>query len=1165
MASTLDQIATGVGHLLKVVGAILGAPDGPQQLLATLGWDLPPGVTDIGLAAVDFSSVVQSVDRLQESLNTNADDEVIAAQAAELLVEIGHAFTDVRAVIADLSAADDYLTQTQIKSELLPRMTDLFAASRIGAASPLGFLFLQLFGVVTMRTFPADPTRFQLEHVRPVIDWDAFPKLFSDPVGLLQSRYGWGTPTFDGGSLVANLSSLLEAIGEPVRTRPLPRRVEEQLAGTFIPEADTNPVQQMIASVSRGDASSGLDAGISFFPLRPTATGASDGGLAVNPFVHGFTSLQFPIGSETTLEFDSSVALDSGVVLQFRPGTAPSLKSGLLGSGGVVDSTTGKALVRVKYGTPGTPKQLLELPGGGVVEFDSIALAGGLDVLAGKLSPSFGVQMTGGHVALRTQGADSFLSSVLPGDGLDFRFDLGMSWSADRGFSFEGSAAAELDIPVHLSILGIQVNKLHIGLQALDSQLDLEVSAGVNAGIGPVSVSLDRVGALASLVFEDGNLGPVDLSLDFKAPTGVSLSLDASGVVTGGGFLSHDPATGTYAGAMKLSLQDQLTLSAYGLIATRLPGGQPGYSLLVFITADGFQPIPLGLGFMLTSIGGLIGVNRTFDYDVLEAGLKSDTLATLLFPRDPVGNAAALIQALAAAFPARSGSFLLGLLARITWFTPTLITLDLGLVLEVGSTTRLLVLGRASALLPTADNDLVRLVMDAVGELEFDSGTLAVDAMLVDSRLLHRFPITGSAAVRANWGNQGGAADQSFVLAAGGFNPRFAMPVGFPALDRLSISLTKGTNPRLTCESYFAITSNTLQFGARASLYAEAIGFSVTGDIGFDVLVSWEPLHFLADFEGKVQLKRGSHNLFKLELKGSLEGPQPLRLSGKVTFEIFWISFTVRIDATLADGAAPDGLAAVDVSNLLAASVGAVSNWRTQLTPGVAHGVALRSVASDTGPVLDPLGQMVLEQQVVPLNLTRDVDTYGGAPVAGPRRFALTGQLNDTSATSVQGAFAPARFFAMSDDEKLAAPSFEAMDAGLLLGDASVHYPADAAEPAPLEYEPITLNPDALPSAPAADTNYQLPAASLAAQVVTGAAARAPVRQVGRARFRNSAMEPAATVAAPQWTIIRTSDGTPAPVDPNIRTWSEQRAALNLLNRGGSAWTMVPTHELAAA
>jgi hypothetical protein len=446
-------------------------------------------------------------------------------------------------VIAGMSAADDYLTQTQIKSELLPRMTDLFAASRIGAASPIGFLTLQIFGVVSMRTFPADPAKFQLEHVRPVINWDAFPKLFSDPVGLLQSRYGWGTPAFDGGSLVANMSALLEAIGEPVRKRTLPRRVEEQLSGGFIPEADTAPAVQLIASLTRGDATSGLDAGMSFFPLRPTAPGAPDGGVALNPFVHGFTNLQFPLAPQTTLEFESSAGLDSGVVLQFRPGTAPSLKSGLLGSGGVVDSATGKAVVRVKFAAPaGQPQPLLELPGGGIIEFDSMTFTGGVEVLDGKLSPSFGLKMTGGHAALRTKGSDSFIASVLPGDGLDFHFDLGMRWSADRGFSFEGSAAAELDLPVRLSIAGVEVNKLHVGLKPTDSKIDLEVSAVVSARIGPVGAALDRVGALASLAFEDGNLGPVDLDIDFKPPSGIALSVDAHGVVSGGGFLYHDPA-----------------------------------------------------------------------------------------------------------------------------------------------------------------------------------------------------------------------------------------------------------------------------------------------------------------------------------------------------------------------------------------------------------------------------------------------------------------------------------------------------------------------------------------------------------------------------------------------------------------------------------------------
>ena len=137
--------------------------------------------------------------------------------------------------------------------------------------------------------------------------------------------------------------------------------------------------------------------------------------------------------------------------------------------------------------------------------------------------------------------------------------------------------------------------------------------------------------------------------------------------------------------------------------------------------------------------------------------------------------------------------------------------MDLALILEFGSRQRLLALGRISALLPSADNDLVRLNMEAMGVIDFDAGTAAIDAELVDSRLAHKFPITGSAALRAGFGD-----GPSFVLSVGGFNPRFAAPATVPALKRVAIALSSGNNPRLVCEAYFAITSNTVQFGANA-------------------------------------------------------------------------------------------------------------------------------------------------------------------------------------------------------------------------------------------------------------------------------------------------------------------------------------------------------------
>ncbi|HMF92866.1 MAG TPA: DUF6603 domain-containing protein [Vicinamibacterales bacterium] len=1166
MATTIDRIAHDAAQLLKVVGAITSADGGPRALLATLGWDVPPGVTDIGLAQLDFSRVVQAVERVQEALSSNASEAVLAERFAELLVELDKAFTHLRAVVAGLSATGDYLDQTHIKSELVPRLTDLLAASRLASASPIAFLFLQLFGIVKLKPFQADAVIYQVEHVRTIVDWDSLPQLFSDPVGLLQSRYGWGTPTFDGESLITNLSALLEAIGEPVRARPLPRRVEEQLAGRFIPDADLAPATQLIASVARGDANSGLDAGMSVFPLRPSAVGASDGGLALNPFVHGFAQLQFPIAPNTTLEFESTAALDSGVVLQFRPGAAPSLKAGLLGSGGIVDGATGKAVVRLKLGAPaGRPHKLLELPGGGVIEFDSMTFAGGVDVLDGALAPSFGLKVAGGRAAIKPDGADSFIASILPDDGLDLHFDLGARWSAEHGFAFEGSASADIDLPIKLSIGGLEVSRLHVGVRPAASQLALEVSVAAAVKIGPVSAAVDRIGTLASVAFQDGNLGPLDLDLGFKPPSGVGLSVDARGVVTGGGFLFHDDVQGLYAGAMQLSLRDQITLKAFGLIATRMPDGSRGYSLIVFITAEDFRPIPLGLGFTLLGIGGMVGVNRTFDEKALREGLKNGTLATLLFPRDPVGNADTLIRNLATAFPARRDSYLLGLVAKIGWFTPTLILMDLALIFEFGSRERLLALGRISAALPSPDNDLIRLNMEAMGVLDFDAGTAAVDAVLVDSRLAHKFPITGSAALRAGFGD-----GPSFVLSVGGFNPHFAPPAGVPELRRVAIALSSGDNPRLLCNAYFAITSNTVQFGADASLYASAAGFSVEGNVGFDVLVQLAPLHFLAEFHAKLQLKRGAHNLFGVKLAGALEGPRPLRVSGKATFSILWCDFSVHFDTTLVRGERPPLPPAVNVFAQLAQALASSSSWSTQRNATQTHGVALRSLppAGGTGSiVLDPLGQLTVRQQVVPLNTSRDIETFGGAPVAGDRRFALTASLAGTPLRSspLQAPFAPAQFFVMSDDEKLAAPSSQPMDAGCVFGDEVTSFDGTQIIPAPIEYQiiSITLQGSTSTAPPgAAPAPYTMGVAQLQTFTRSGAAARAPVRRVGRARFRNDAVESGARFNDPRWAILPTGDGPPATVGVAVRSYSEYQAALKDLNRAGVRWQIVPAYEL---
>ena len=249
--------------------------------------------------------------------------------------------------------------------------------------------------------------------------------------------------------------------------------------------------------------------------------------------------------------------------------------------------------------------------------------------------------------------------------GSAYRVQIAGLRGVDAGFALRGSASLEADLPVAASLGGVSLSGVHIGLRAANDRVETEISSTLSVALGPIHARIDRVGVQGTLRFpaNGGNFGPADLSLGFKPPAGVALSIDAKGILSGGGFLYHDEARSLYAGAMQLSLQNLLTLKGFGLIATRMPDGSPGYSLIVFITAEDFRPIPLGFGFNLLGIGGMVAINRTFDLEVLRAGLRNDTLGTLLFRPGLIPSYLAAVREL---FPATEAGWRIPILQLFT-------------------------------------------------------------------------------------------------------------------------------------------------------------------------------------------------------------------------------------------------------------------------------------------------------------------------------------------------------------------------------------------------------------------------------------------------------------------------------------------------------------------
>lgn len=567
------------------------------------------------------------------------------------------------------------------------------------------------------------------------------------------------------------------------------------------------------------------------------------------------------------------------------------------------------------------------------------------------------------------------------------------------------------------------VDALVTSVTARGDGLHVGVGAGLTLHLGPLDISVDHVGISSTVAFPHGggDLGPLDVATGFAGPTGLGLTVDA-GPVTGGGGLVFDPDRGFYAGEMQLQFE-QIAVRAVGLLTT----GPSGYSLLVLVSAQ-FPPVQLGLGFMLVGVGGLLGINRTVAVEALRAGLKAGALGAVLSPPDPKANPAQLMASLAGLFPPAAGRYVFAPTARIVWGSPTLITIDLALVLELPSPVRLVALGRMRALLPEERDPVVRLQVDVLGVIDFDQQTAAVDATLIDSRIA-QFALTGDLALRLGWGP-----NPVFLLAVGGFHPRFAAPPGFPALDRVAVALASGDNPKLRLEAYLALTSNTVQFGARLDVGARAGSFSIGGFMSFDALVTLSPLAFVVDIAAQLAVKAGGHTLLSINLALTLSGPRPWHAHGRASFSILFFDVSFGFDLTVGDpapAALPDP---VDVAPLLLAALADPRAWAAQLPAG-ADVVTLRGVDAGTAILAHPSATLQVRQRVAPLD--RTLDRFGTSVPSGARRFRITlatvGGVR-TTLTPLQDRFAPAQFTAMSDDQKLSAPSFAAMTSGAALG-----------------------------------------------------------------------------------------------------------------------------------
>ncbi len=1131
---TLAALARQAGLALQPLETQL-TPANVLSFLAQLGLQLPPVLLTEPAFMNAVSSGSSAAGKLPDLLTKLAadiaagDDAGILADGIALVQQIGAVASSLETIGQELEIAAGGLPGVPaFAQDLAANLLSYLIISYLEGAQPGLIAVANLAGILDYLPDPGiagDPTH--PPYISRHLQLSNLGQLLSDPASLLEAITGWGGPGFDGTLLIPRLGAALELLGLP-STSSAPGSLASFLFALQANPATTPP--GLLATFAYA-----LPTGVNFnVPLSPT----------------------------WTVQAQAQGTFAAGVAATITPLAAFALKP----PSGTV---TGQLQLSLVAASPDASQPLIlvgETGGNGLLA-NSFTIGAGLNVTwdavagAASVDPSVQIAVAGGKAVIDMSEADGFLADVLSGVDVQAGFDLAATWRLDTGLHIQGGAQLEIDLPLHLDLGPVTLPTLYLIAGASSSGIPLEISVALGLTLGPFTAAVDRVGvdALLSFPAHGGNLGAADLAISFKPPNGLGLAIDA-GLVAGGGYLSFDAARGQYAGILQVSLVDIVQVTVIGVLDTVLPDGSQGFSLLLVITFN-FPPLQLGFGFTLNGVGGLGGVNRTMNVDALRAGFRAHTLDSVLFPPDPVKNAAAIISDIRSFFPPAAGRYIFGPLLEIGWGTPTLITLTVGVILELPDPVRIAILGLIDGGLPTQEAALIELHVDVLGVVDFGAMTLAIDGSLYDSSILI-YSLGGDVAFRHAWGTT-----PNLILALGGFNPHFNTDgLSVPALARLSVSIGDGDNPRFSTNSYLAITSNSRQFGANVEAYAAAGGFSIHGHLGFDVLIVESPFSFELDFSAGLDVAYEGATLLGLNVDGTFSGPTPWHVHGEASISLLFFSVSASLDLTWGDSTQttiPSQPVLPDLFNALKDP----RSWSAALPAGAPVAVTFVTQKPGDGTLLvHPMGTLTVREKVVPLDLP--ITMYGNARPSDGQEFSIAQvQINGVAEAiqSVKDFFAAGQFLSLSDSEKLGKPSFEDYDAGVTIGSSATRSGADS--PRTVVYQEHYIE-DPLRFSRFSGY-YLMPAAIHLALSAQGAGAASPVKTTGLARYSAGPAPAPVTVETPGYVVTSALDLTlRSDIAAGATTFFQAQAALASYlashpEESGDLQIM-PLHEVAA-
>jgi uncharacterized protein DUF6603 len=1135
LGATLARVLDLVASSLAPLADELETPERALQLLSDVGVLLDEAPASVLALGPKAAAIRSDLDAMRAA---SGPSEIVAAlELSASLAELTGALVLLGPdLVGEIGEAPEQPARADVGRRLMDRLLVDAMATRL----PTLHAVLRLLDVVHVGddpspgtgTVPAGPDYpvdldawVTLEppldggdHARPVPDWDEagtdvvvrrrrtmrtdrVRTLLTAPQAFVRDVLGWGSADFRGMDALAPLADVASALGLDVSVG-VRRDPGADPEATDLP---LDPVVHVVLLTAPG-AYGAVTVGAELAPLAPTAVHGTDGGIAIAPYAEGSAELSFRLTDGCELALEGDMDLSGNVRVALRAGRPARLELDPYGTG--EGATSGSLSVTLTL-APAAGLSVIDQPGLVSVGADALELRVDL-VPALTLSAS----LRGARLELGTQDADGFLRTVLP--SLGATVDATLEWSDAGGFRLAGMPDLRVTIPIDEELGAIRVSSLELAIETGVPDA-ITLTARLDAGLtfGPFAAVATGFGAAlaARLAEAGGNLGPANLdAASFLWPRGIGLSLEVPDVVTGGGEIAYDESTGRYTGALALAFP-VVSLGAIVVVDTRLPDDPDGWALFASIFAT-FPSIPLGFGFFLSGVGGLLCLNRTADAEAIAAGLRSGAVDAILFPDDPLGDAALIVSQLDGWFPLAEGSTVIGIAASITWGAPrALVTGEVGVMVSFPEITVML-LGSVSMVLPDEAAPELELHMDSLGVIDVAEGTVWVTASLYDSSLLRTIQLSGDMAMYARFGSE-----PFFLLSVGGYNEHFRPPQELPAsvtdLRRVGYEIALSDEIWFGLAGYVAVTSNTLQFGASATVEASTsvllTTYTATGSVHFDVLLVFSPFAFVVDTGAKVSVTAGGADLVHADLTIHLEGPKPWYATG--SGDVDFLGLDVRFDVTFGGAEGAESPPRINVAELVVDALELAEAWEASTPAGDAVLMSDPATADGDEVLARPDADLIARQGVAPLD--RDLDVYGCYAVDGATRIALgrAGITGIATATSepVTDWFAPAQYDAMTVNEKLAAPSYEEMTAGARITAGGTAVPAGAQTVTP---DPEVRILEAAATRPGRGT--ALPGAAAAARALSTA------RRAGEPR---RVRVPSFTVTEPRWTSVDPTSG----------------------------------------